>query len=228
MARIPTVRGTIESSELGVTLMHEHVCLRVAEGHARRAMDYQVMLTQKAVDVGINTMVELSPHPEVGKIIELNDRVPDVNLILCTGAYLEGATPEPIRSLSEDGMVEHMVKNLTEGYDGFEGSGVKAGIIKVAAHGPKLTEWEKKNFRAAARVHRQLQVPIATHACAGAKAQMEFLREHGADLRATVYSHIEAEFGWEGRSREKEARYLEEVTRAGGYLLSGTPGHPKS
>jgi len=27
MSQIPTVRGLIDSSELGVTLIHEHICL---------------------------------------------------------------------------------------------------------------------------------------------------------------------------------------------------------
>jgi phosphotriesterase-related protein len=219
MAAIPTVRGTIDSAQLGVTLMHEHLCFRAKEEHREQAMAYQVTLAEKAVQVGINTLVDLSPDPEVGRIIELSERVPDLNLILCTGAYLQGSTPERIRGLSEDGMVELMVRNLTEGYEGFEGTGVRAGIIKVASSGPELNEWEQRNFRAAARVQQKLRAPIATHACAGARAQMELLREHGADIRATLYSHVEAEFGWEGRSREEEARYLEDVARAGGYLL---------
>lgn len=218
MWQIPTVRGPIDSSELGVTLIHEHICLRGPEKFMKQAMDYQIELTKNAADAGINTLVDLSPHPDVGKIMELNEKVPEINLIPSTGAYLEHSTPEKIHNLSEDGMVEHIIKNLTDGYDGFEDTGVKAGIIKVAGGRPELTEWEKKNFRAAARVQEMLHVPIATHACAGARTQMELLRENGANINATFYSHVEAEFGWEGRSLEEEARYLEDVTRAGGYL----------
>jgi phosphotriesterase-related protein len=218
MTKIPTVRGPIDSSELCVTLVHEHICLRGPERFMKQAMDYQVELTRKAADAGINTLVDLSPHPDVGKIIELNEKVPEINLILSTGAYLEHSTPEKIHNLSEDGMVEHIIKNLTDGYDGFEDTGVKAGIIKVAGGRAELTEWEKKNFQAAARVQKMLHVPIATHACAGARTQMELLRENGANINGTFYSHVEAEFGWEGRSLEEETRYLEDVTRAGGYL----------
>jgi phosphotriesterase-related protein len=223
MARIQTVKGTVDSGELGVTLVHEHICLaggfsEIPERFSQKAMEYQVLLTRDAAEVGINTLVDLSPHPDVPKVIELNEKVPQVNLILSTGAYLESRTPPAVRDLSEDAMVEHMTKDLTEGYDGFEDTGVKAGIIKVAAAGPELTEWEKKNFRAAARVQQQWNVPIATHACAGARAQMEVLRQAGGNIAATFYSHVEAEFGWEGRSLEQEARYLEDVTRAGGYL----------
>jgi len=223
VASIQTVKGTVDSDQLGVILVHEHICLggglgRIPEKFETKAMDYQATLTRKAAEVGINTLVDLSPHPEVGKIMQLNEKVPQVNLILSTGAYLESRTPHAVRDLNEDAMIEHMIKDLSAGYDGFEDTGVKAGIIKVTSAGPQLTEWEKKNFRAAARVQQQLKVPIATHACAGAKAQMELLRQAGDNIAATFYSHVEAEFGWEGRSREDEARYLEDVTRAAGYL----------
>lgn len=56
MSQIPTVRGPIDSSELGVTLIHEHICLRGPEKFMRQAMDYQVELTKKAADAGINTL----------------------------------------------------------------------------------------------------------------------------------------------------------------------------
>jgi len=157
--------------------------------------------------------------PDIPKVLALQERVPELNLILCTGAYLEHAVrEEALKSAGEDEMVERMVRHVTQGYPGFEGTGVKAGILKVAANTSRLTDWEKKNFRAAARVQKLLRVPIATHACAGARAQMEFLREQGADIRATFYSHVEAEFGWEGRTLEQEAEYLAGIAGAGGCL----------
>jgi len=231
MVQIPTVTGIINSSELGVTLVHEHLCTPVSvprslgsalfpvpEAFRSRAMDYQVELTGRAVEVGINTLVDLTPNPSVEDIIRLNDKVPEINLILCTGAHLDHCTPEGIRQLSEEGMVEHMIKEVTEGYDGFEDTSIRAGIIKVAGRRSELDEWEKKNFRAAARVQQMAGVPIATHACAGAREQMELLRETGADINASFYSHVEAKSGWDGRSVEEQSRYLEEVARAGGYL----------
>jgi phosphotriesterase-related protein len=222
MAQIATVRGPVDSSQLGVTLVHEHLCFggpfSGSDEHAALAMDYQVKLARDAVAVGINTMVDAGPYPLVDRIIELNERVPDLNLILSTGAYLERVSPERIRALDEEAMVDHMVKDITEGYDGFEDTGVRAGIIKVSGSHKGLTEWEGKNFRAAARVQQMCKVPILTHACGLCREQMELLRDHGADINATFYSHVEAEFGWEGRSLDEEARYLADVTEAGGYL----------
>lgn len=225
MAKIPTVRGEIDSSQLGVTLVHEHLCpggdaFRSIPRFAKQAMDYQVMLAQKAVEVGINTLIDCGPFPDIPKVMELSEKVPELNLILSTGAYGQGSGPASIQELSEAGMEEHMIRNITEGYEGCEDTGIRAGIIKVAGNRPDVNEneWEAKNFRAAARVQSRYHVPIVTHACTGARSQMELLRGHGANLHATFYSHIEAKFGWEGRSVEQEAEYLSDIARAGGYL----------
>ena len=225
MARIPTVRGVIDSSQLGVTLVHEHLCpggspFASTPRFEKEAMDYQVMLARKAVEVGINTLVDCGPFPDIPRIIALNERVPELNLVLSTGAYGPGSGPASILELDEAGMEEHMTRNITDGYEGFEDTGIRAGVIKVAGNHPDVNEnpWEAKNFRAAARVQSRTRVPIVTHACTGAGSQMRLLRDHGANIAATFYSHIEAKFGWEGRSVEQEAEHLSEVAAAGGCL----------
>lgn len=225
MAAVQTVKGTIDSSEMGVTLVHEHLCpggspFATIPEFAEQAMEYQVKLAREAVAVGINTLVDCGPFPDIPKVIELQERVPELNLVLSTGAYSESTTPPAIRALDEVGMEAHMVKCVTEGYEGFEDTGVRAGIIKVAGNNAEVRqdEWEAKNFRAAARAQRRCGVPIVTHACTGARSQMELLREHGAIIGATFYSHIEAKFGWEGRDAEQQAEYLAEVAEAGGLL----------
>ena len=219
MAKVPTVRGEIDPAKLGVTLIHEHLCFRAPEPWLDKAMEYQVLLAQKAVDVGIDTIVDVTPTPDIARIIELNERVPGLNLVLSTGAYLEDQPwTAPVRDLTESQMIDRMLKDLTEGYDGFEGTGIRAGVIKVASNRPQLTEWEKKNFRAAARAQREARVPICFHSCSGCRDQMRYAREHGARMDATYYCHVEAEFGWEGRSLQEEALYLAEVCQAGGAL----------
>ena len=223
MSMVPTVQGAMHPHAMGVTLIHEHMCFFASERWQGKAMEYQVKLAKDAVAVGIETLVEVSPIPDVGRIIEAQQHAPELNIVLSTGAYLEhprdhAAWTDPVRDLTEDRMVERMVKNLTEGYDGFEATGIRAGLIKIASRKPELTEWEKKNFRAAARAQRECHVPICVHSCAGCGNQMAYLREHGAHIPATYYCHIECESGWEGRSLEEEARYLADVCRAGGSL----------
>jgi phosphotriesterase-related protein len=219
MTTVATVRGPVDSADLGVTLIHEHLCFAAPPEWRQKAFDYQVELARAAVAVGVETIVDLTPVPDVASVLELQERVPALHLVLSTGAYLQGAPwTAAVADLDEEAMARRMLRNLTEGYEGFEDTGVRAGIIKVASNTPQLTDWEKKNFRAAARVQQEAGVPIAFHSCSGCREQMAYVRRHGANIAATFYSHIEAEFGWEGRTREEEAAYLAEVCEAGGAL----------
>jgi phosphotriesterase-related protein len=223
MAKVQAARGLVDTRDLGVTLVHEHICFdslgktQTETPFPEKTFAFNLDLLKKARDVGIQTIVELTPWPNVGRIVELNEKVPELNIILSTGSYLQSCG-HPVTRMGETELYDHMREDLTRGYAGFQNAGVKAGIIKVAAETSRLTEWEKRNFRLAARVQRECRVPIATHACAGASEQMEVLKAAGANLAATFYSHVEAEFGWDGRSLQEEADYLSGVARAGGYL----------
>jgi phosphotriesterase-related protein len=147
--------------------------------------------------------------------MEIADQV-DIHIVACTGYYVDGLTSKPLAALSESQMVDRFVRELTEGIDT---TGVQAGIIKVAANTPQLTPWEVQVFTAAAKAHLKTGACIATHACTGSREQAEVLLRAGADLNRVFFSHVEAEFGWEGRTVQEEARYLEDIARQGGSLL---------
>jgi len=213
---VHTVLGPVSADGLGLTLMHEHVIFDFNESKRAAAIELSAHLLKEAAAAGVESLVELTPFREVRWLEEVAARAPEVNIILCTGNYLERMMPEHLRTLDEDGMYARMVRELTEGIDG---SGVKAGIIKVAANKPEMTDWEKRVFRAAARAHKDTGARIATHACSGARAQMDYLVEHGVDPSRVFFSHVEAEFGWEGRSLRQQTQYLLEIARAGGRLL---------
>jgi predicted metal-dependent phosphotriesterase family hydrolase len=57
------------------------------------------------------------------------------------------------------------------------------------------------------------------HSCEGARSQFDTLVGAGADPERLYFSHVEAEFGWEGRTLKEEARYLEAICREGGSLF---------
>ncbi|TEU08937.1 MAG: hypothetical protein E3J25_11130 [Anaerolineales bacterium] len=212
---VQTVRGPIAPVELGATLMHEHVLFDFDPTRRHEAVEIAVDWLEKGRGAGMDSIVCLTPFRQIDWYRQINERV-EVNIIVSTGCYLEKVTPEPLRELDEDEMTARFVRELTEGIDG---TGIRAGIIKVAADRPRMTEWEKRVFRAAARAHKETRAPIATHACSGARVQLEYLREHGVQPDYTFYSHVEAEFGWEGRSLEEETEYLIDVARQGGSLL---------
>jgi phosphotriesterase-related protein len=216
MTTIQTVRGPINLDQLGETMMHEHIFSDHREDWRGQNMTVAVRELQELIDAGGQTIVDVGPNPlrHMDWYAELAPQV-KLNIIVTTGFYLEARTPEALRGLSEDEYVERFTRELTEG---IAGSGLRAGVIKVAGNKAQLTPWEIKVMRAAARVQRETGVPICTHACEGARSQFDVLTGAGADPERIYMSHVEAEFGWEGRSLKEEAKYLEAIAQEGGSL----------
>ena len=216
MVQIQTVRGPVGLDQLGETMMHEHIFSDHRE--EKRALNIQVARRelQELVDCGARTIVDVGPNARRNPdwYAELAPQL-DLNIILCTGFYLQVYTPQELWSLSEDQYVERFTRELLEGIGG---SKLRAGVLKVAGEKAELSDWEKKVMRAAARVQKATGVPICTHACEGARSQFDCLVAAGADPERIYLSHVEAEFGWEGRSLREEALYLEAIARDGGSL----------
>ena len=70
MSKISTVRGIIDSSKLGVTLMHEHIAFNLSgsalkpiteSSYLEKAFNKNLEWLKEARDIGINTIVELTP-----------------------------------------------------------------------------------------------------------------------------------------------------------------------
>jgi len=200
---------------MGTTLIHEHILFHFDDSRRARSIEFAAGLLRDARQVGVQTVVDLTPVRRIDWLMEIASLV-DVHVVTCTGYYLEHLTPGPLAALSESQMVARMVHELT---DGIDTTGVRAGIIKAAGNSPQLTSWEEQVFRAAAKAHLKTGACIATHACAGSREQAQVLLRAGADLNRVFFSHVEAEFGWEGRTLQEEARYLEDIARQGGSLL---------
>ena len=215
MAQIQTIRGPIPHDQLGLTLIHEHGFYQSDDSHRKASVDFEVTLLEEGAARGIQTIVELTPTRRIDWLMDINRRV-DINIIASTGYYVEQLTSPSLAALSEDQMVTRMVNELTVGIDSLP---VKAGIIKVAGNTANLTPWEVQVFTAAAKAQQKTGACIATHACAGSREQADVLLRGGADLNRVFFSHVEAEFGWQGRSVREEAVYLEAIARKGGALL---------
>jgi phosphotriesterase-related protein len=219
MTMIQTVRGPVGLEQLGETMMHEHVFFwNWGEEHKRQAsIAYAREQLSKLAAHGARTVVDVGPRParNIGWYQELAPQT-EISIVLSTGFYLEAYTPEPYRSVSEDACADRFRQELL---DGIMGSSVRAGLIKAAGNKAVLTEWERKILRAAARVQRETGVPVCLHSCEGARNQFDALVAAGADPERLYFSHVEAEFGWEGRTLREEAKYLESICREGGSLF---------
>lgn len=220
MTQIQTVRGPIPLDQLGPTMLHEHIFMDYDEKWKDKSMQFVCTELQKLVDLGGKTLVDVMPRSDrkMDWYKEIAAQV-DLNIVVSTGYYLERLpqfVPSECLERSEDEMYAIMMRELTEGIGD---SGIRASVIKVAGDQPQLTSWEIKVMRAAARAQKDTGVPICTHACAGAASQFNTLTVAGADPQRIYLSHVEAEFGWEGRSLREQVKYLEAIARRSGSLF---------
>jgi phosphotriesterase-related protein len=229
VTEIQSVRGPVGLDELGETMMHEHVFFWNWGEERKRAASIAYAQEElcKLAACGARTVVDVGPLPErdVAWYQELAPQV-DLHILLSTGFYLEARTPEPYRSFDEGQCVERFRRELLErigatdaGSEAGRVGSVRAALVKAASVKAELTDWERTVLRAAARVQRETGVPVCLHSCEGARSQFDLLVGAGADPERLYFSHVEAEFGWEGRTLKEQARYLEDICREGGSLF---------
>ncbi|GAA1787468.1 phosphotriesterase [Planosporangium flavigriseum] len=226
MATVQTVRGPVDSAQLGSVLMHEHVFVLSEEirenypdywDEEERIADAVRKLTELAAR-GISTIVDptvIGLGRYIPRIQRINEQV-DINIIVATGVYtyndvplhfhFQGPgllfdTPEP--------MVDLFVRDLTEG---IAGTSVKAAFLKCAIEAEGMTPGVERVMRAVAQAHRQTGAPITVHTNvhnqSGLLAQ-KLLADEGVDLTKVVMGHS-------GDSTDLE--YLTRLADAGSLL----------
>ena len=224
---VETVRGPISTSDLGVTLMHEHVFVLSPEimanypegwGDEQARIDSAVEKLNALKAIGVDTIVD----PTViglGRYIPRIQRVAertDLQIVVATGVYTYNDVQMffhftgPGTALNgPETMVEMFVRDITEG---IAGTGVKAAILKCATDEPGMTPGVERVLRAVAQAHRATGVPITTHTHAHTRRGLEQQRvfaEEGVDLSRVVIGHS-------GDTTDLD--YLEELADAGSYL----------
>lgn len=220
--KIPTVTGTVDSDKLGITLIHEHILFgNIPDDKVQKSIDFAVEMLRDAARVGIDTIVDLSPARDIRLYQTIAAQSP-INIIVSTGSYIQKLMPESVIKMSEKEFKDYMRQELTEG---IQGTNVKAGIIKVAGEKTPLTQWEKEKFQAAAYVQKKLDVPIGTHAIYKPGDQFDLLVANGANPKRLFFSHIEAEFGWGGKSKEDIGKELLRIAKGGGSMLFNNFGY---
>jgi phosphotriesterase-related protein len=227
MSAIQTVRGPIDSSRLGATLMHEHVFVLSPEfmqnypglwGDEQQRIDDAVARLDELAATGIQSLVDLTVIG-LGRYIPRIQRVAErssLNIVVATGLYTYNDVPfyfhfrGPGTTLGgPELMTEMFIRDIQ---DGIADTGVRAGILKCATDAPGLTPGVERVLRAVAQAHRRTGVPISTHTHARTKRgldQQRIFREEGVDLSRVIIGHS-------GDSTDID--YLEELIGAGSYL----------
>jgi phosphotriesterase-related protein len=218
MVTVNSVSGPLDTTDLGFTLMHEHIIVEspgVRENFPifdRQAeIESAVQKLKEAMSAGVKTLVDLTPAdwrdiPLVKEVVARSG----MQVIVATGIYWE--VPHHFRSTSGrsiDYIADLFVRDIR---DGISDTGVRAGIIKCATDEPGVTPDVERILRASAKAHRLTGVPISTHTHAasqvGLKQQDVFVSE-GVDLSRVVIGHS-------GDSEDTD--YLRKLCDRGSYI----------
>ena len=212
MSTINTVRGPIDSSELGTTLMHEHLYAHNPEleqnlphpewDEAAMLEKARKSLTSLHEDKGIDTFVDLTVlglGRDVPTVQRLAEEVP-LNIVVATGYYTAKDLPTYFHTHAPDGLVGRTLDGpdvlekmfVDDIVTGIPRTDVKAGIIKIVTDEHGITPDLDRVYRAAARAQAETGVPISTHtnvAHANGRDQQKWFTANGVDLERTVIGH---------------------------------------
>jgi phosphotriesterase-related protein len=209
MSPVNTVRGAVDSADLGRTYMHEHIFVLSADvqqnypgewgDEQTRVRDAVRKLGELAAQ-GVRTIVDptvVGLGRYIPRIQRIAEQVPDLNIVVATGCYTYDDVPfffhhrgPGLGSDVPDPMVDMFVGDIT---DGIAGTGVKAGMLKCAIDEPGLTPGVERVMRAVAKAHLQTGTPVTVHTHPGSRTGLHVKRvlcdSEGVDPRRVVLGH---------------------------------------
>lgn len=225
---IQTVCGSIDSAELGVTLIHEHLFV----GYQGWELDADYLydpasLVSEAVrrlialrQCGVRTFVDPCPI-ELGRDVNLMREISEksgMQIICTTGFYFEEqGLPIYWRMRTEDEIAEFLIREIEQGIGT---SGVRPGAIKCATGGQTPTALERKFLAAAAKAHRVSGLPLITHTQdgIGGPEQQELFHDHDVPLDRCLIGHC---------CGNPDPRYHRQILDRGSYLGFDRIGYTK-
>ena len=167
MVTVNTVLGTIDTNDMGFTLMHEHIIV----GFAGVNQDYPELLgddplgrvvdkLKQAKEGGVDTIVDATTTDlgrDINFIAEASRRS-GVNIIAVSGWWME--IPRFFQAASVEQLTDVFVREIEKGISGTD---IKAGILKAASDSGGVTPQAETVLRAVGRAHLRTGVPIMLH-----------------------------------------------------------------
>jgi phosphotriesterase-related protein len=211
MPQVQTARGPIETAELGVTLMHEHIFTLTADvqinypqewGSEQERIADAVRRLNEVAALGVGTIVDptvVGLGRYIPRIAKVAEQV-DLNIVVATGLYTYDDVPfffhhrgpalnAALGTSVPDPMVEMFVGDIR---DGITGTGIRAGLLKCAIDHQGMTPGVERVMRAVAKAHLETGTPITVHTHPGSQqglAVKRVLDEEGVDPRRVVLGH---------------------------------------
>jgi phosphotriesterase-related protein len=205
-ATVQTVTGSKLVSELGATLMHEHIVTDLRDPEARHPEDYnreeaiRIALPhlQRLRKAGCRTLVEITPI-HIGRdpsaLRTLAGRS-GLNIVCATGIY--GAAKQrfiPVYALEESAeqLAERYIREFRQGIGD---TGVKPGILKTGVNpDTPLPDIERKLVKAAALAHMETGLTVASHTGPGGPAleELQVISAVGMSPKSFIWVHAQNE-----------------------------------
>jgi phosphotriesterase-related protein len=205
---VMTVTGPVPVDKLGMTLMHEHFTFAypgwfaddsLAPYNREAAEAACLKVLEDVKKLGVKTIVDATAADVGGRdpiLLRSLSEKSGVNIIAATGLFPENVGAAGYykwqsamrgRNLEED-LYELFSTELTIG---IRGTGVKAGLLKVATGDPGITEYEATVFKVAVRVAKETGVSIITHteAATVGPVQQELFLKLGANPERIMIGH---------------------------------------
>ena len=221
---VHTVTGPVASSQLGRTLVHEHVLLdfvgaaKLAPGRYSRDEAFAVIRPHliEAGAAGVTTLVDATPE-HLGRDVVLLRRLSastGVHIVASTGIYAargEQYVPGYARIETAEQLARRFAREIERGIGA---TGIRAGVIKTGVN-PKsdapLREIEKKIAKAAALAHLATGAAVECHTDQGHAAiqQLEIFAAAKAPPGAFIWIHAH---------EEKDHAFRLRVARGGGWV----------
>ena len=196
MTTVNTVLGPIDSSELSVTLAHEHIL----SSNAGIPQDFPEFLEDdymqhiidglnKAKAAGIKTIVDATTL-DLGrdvKVLAEASRRTGINIIACTGWWTE--KPRFISGAQVERLARGFVRDVEIG---ISGTNIKAGILKGASDMMGVLPPEETVLRALARAYHKTGLSIMLHSYSPGQVgrqQIAILKEEGVPMNRVKLDH---------------------------------------
>jgi len=239
MAYVPTTAGDIDSEDLGVVFMHEHVFIRTESlqwgwpGFGGWDEEAEVAAARERLsqlhDNGVDTILDMT-IPGLGRDPALVARAVEgtgLKLMFATGFYTYEHLPLPF-SVRGPGKIldgdDRLLESLFEAdlTVGIGETGFRAAVLKVVTDGPGMTPDVERLANAVASVHLRTGAPICTHAHAPSQRgldQQRVLAGRGVDLGRVMIGHS---------NETADLDYLTKIIDDGSYLGWDRCGLPLS
>ncbi|MDD2413264.1 MAG: hypothetical protein PHR79_10180 [Bacteroidales bacterium] len=189
MRNINTASGSVNTENMGITLMHEHVFNLYPYYKEKENTEYVKKQIEKLMAYNVGTIVDLTPYAKIGSYKNFINQC-DINIVCAMGFFLDKYVPASYKNASVSDLVEKLSKKVEIGIGENK---YKPGIIKIAASSSKLSDRQMRFFEAAVILQKKYKIPIATHSPFGGLEHLKTLLQMGAIPEHIYLSHLENE-----------------------------------